>query len=466
MSWYDIIKISSDEDSSIKNRLSPQRKYVPTNYTSIGHESGTKVILFGYDGNKVYSKEIVTDEDADGIVCNGHQESFSNWRDFIMYGRIEKDSNIGTISMSYKVYDQSGNVRLSYRKEMANGYAAIEQAFPTTKFYTFGGNSKTIPFGAIASVKESQNIVENAEGHTYLGIGHNHGLEVIIWGFDGKQLHQFKTITGRDEEGNEKGHRSFNNKLFDTFFFAGRVDLEGKIGSISVQTNFYDLQNTNIMRSRYIWNQLGLVLQSNFPDVKFIITSRNFHIASSDLNWYKKAQVLTPQQMQMYRTFKSPSGINLKGSGLSAVFNIPGTNQTLNGSQILNQVIARIRNVLIQNNVQTIDTNPVARADALGVAISSEPGTIHVDLDKIFKQVSNQTLPSISQLDGVEIDRDIQNDIINQVSKIIINEVANVTSHESKHNIDYFNSFPTGQFTSPESGAVSFGDQIARQYFS
>lgn len=183
------------------------------------------------------------------------------------------------------------------------------------------------------------------------------------------------------------------------------------------------------------------------------------------MTWYKIAQKLTPQQMGMYQNFKSPTGVKLTGSGLSAVFKIPGTNQTLTGSQLMNQVIGRIKGVLNNNNVHTIDTSPVSRADAIGVAISSEPGTVHVDIQKIFNQVQNSPLPPITELDGIEVDKDIQNDIIGKISQFLTNQLANTAAHESAHNRDYFQSFPKGKFESPESGAESFGNQIANQHF-
>lgn len=184
--------------------------------------------------------------------------------------------------------------------------------------------------------------------------------------------------------------------------------------------------------------------------------------------WYslsKQSQKLTPQQMGLYHTFKAPSGVSLTGSGLGSVFKIPGINQTLNGSQLMNQVISRIKPILTRNNVHTIDTSPVSNPNAIGVAISSEPGTVHVDIAKIFKQVQNNALPSITQLDGASLDKDVQSDIISKISNILMNELANTSSHESKHNLDYFNSFPKGKFDSSESGAEGFGNQIANQYF-
>jgi hypothetical protein len=179
----------------------------------------------------------------------------------------------------------------------------------------------------------------------------------------------------------------------------------------------------------------------------------------------KESQNLTPQQIALYHNFKQPNGIKLIGSGLSAVFQVPGINQTINGSQLINQVIGRIQGVLTKNNVHTIDTSPVPKSDAIGLAMSSEPGTVHVDIAKILNTVKNQALPSITQLDGIEVDKDIQTDIIGKISNFITNQLANTAAHESKHNMDYFKTFPKGQFQSSENEAEVFGDQTANQYF-
>jgi superfamily I DNA/RNA helicase/GNAT superfamily N-acetyltransferase/ssDNA-binding Zn-finger/Zn-ribbon topoisomerase 1 len=177
------------------------------------------------------------------------------------------------------------------------------------------------------------------------------------------------------------------------------------------------------------------------------------------------SQNLTPAQMNLYTNFKTPAGVNVRGSGLSSVFRIPGTNQTLTGGQIMNQVLGRIQSVLTKYNVHTIDTNPISKVDAIGVAISSEPGTIHVDISKIFNRVQGESQSAVTQLDGVEVDPDIQKDIVMKMSQILLHEIANTSAHEAQHNQDYINSFPQGQFQSSESGAENFGNNVANQYF-
>ncbi len=182
-------------------------------------------------------------------------------------------------------------------------------------------------------------------------------------------------------------------------------------------------------------------------------------------NIEKYAQQLTEQQIALYENFKRPVGIKLTGSGLSSVFKIPGTNQFLRGSQLMNQVVSQISGILNARGVHTIDTSPISRANAIGLAVSSEFGTIHVDIQKIFNSVEKQSLPAISQLDGANVDADVRNNIVNKISAILVNQIANTSAHESAHNIDYFNSFPKGNFQSSESGAENFGNQIANQYF-
>jgi superfamily I DNA/RNA helicase/ssDNA-binding Zn-finger/Zn-ribbon topoisomerase 1 len=184
-----------------------------------------------------------------------------------------------------------------------------------------------------------------------------------------------------------------------------------------------------------------------------------------EYGWYKKAQVLTPQQIDLYHNFQSPSAVKLIGSGMGASFSIPGLGAVIRGSELMNQVINKLRPVLTKNNVHTIDTNPVSRSDAIGLAVSSEPGTVHVDVAKIINQIKNQSLPSITQLDGTRMDADAKKSVIDRISGIILQQLGETAAHESKHNIDYFASFPKGKFESSESGAEGFGQQIAKQHF-
>jgi superfamily I DNA/RNA helicase len=181
--------------------------------------------------------------------------------------------------------------------------------------------------------------------------------------------------------------------------------------------------------------------------------------------WFKKAQMLTPQQIQQYVQFKQPGSVKLIGSGMSATFNIPGLGVSIRGGQLMNQVLMKIQPILTKNNVHTIDTSPISRADAIGLDVSSEPGIVHVDISKILRSIQNQALPSITQLDGAKIDPDVKNNIINKISAYIMNQLAETAAHESEHERHYHSTFPTGQFQSSESQAESFGKGIAQQYF-
>jgi len=188
-------------------------------------------------------------------------------------------------------------------------------------------------------------------------------------------------------------------------------------------------------------------------------------VEAANMSWYKRAQTLTPQQVNQYRMFRTPHGVTVKGTGLSANFTVPGTNQTISGQDIMNRVVAKLQKVLNDNGVHTIDTGGIAQQDALGVAISTQPGTVHVDIARVFNEAQQQAFPSTTEMDGVELDPDLSNDIVEKITKILEHEIGNTTAHESQHNRDYLDTFPTGKFESPESGAEAFGNQMANQYF-
>ena len=131
----------------------------------------------------------------------------------------------------------------------------------------------------------------------------------------------------------------------------------------------------------------------------------------------------------------------------------------------MHQVLLKIQPILTRNNVHTIDTSPISRGDAIGLAVSSEPGTVHVDIAKIINSIQKQALPAVTQLDGTKLDNDVKNNIVNKISDEISKQLAATAAHESKHMIDYFKSFPKGKFESPESGAEAFGEAIAKQFY-
>lgn len=186
---------------------------------------------------------------------------------------------------------------------------------------------------------------------------------------------------------------------------------------------------------------------------------------TNTIGWYHVAQILTPQQIQQWQQFKQPGSVKLIGSGLGATFNIPGLGASIRGGQVMNQVLMKIQPILTRNNVHTIDTSPISRGDAIGLAVSAEPGIVHVDIAKIIKSIQNQAFPSITQLDGTKMDQDVKNNIIDRISNEIAKQLAETAAHESKHMADYSKTFPSGKFESPESGAEAFGKGIAQQFY-
>ena len=100
------------------------------------------------------------------------------------------------------------------------------------------------------------------------------------------------------------------------------------------------------------------------------------------------------------------------------------------------------------------------------MAISHQPGRIHIDLSKIFNAIRHQ-LPPIAQLDGMTTDPDTLNTYVNRVSAIILGELGEVISHEGKHNLQFGEAFQSGKpFTSvTERPAEQFGQKTRKQYF-
>jgi hypothetical protein len=189
------------------------------------------------------------------------------------------------------------------------------------------------------------------------------------------------------------------------------------------------------------------------------------------MNWYKKikeAQVVNPVFQQYDKLLQNNfSSINLIGSGLGETISLPG-GKSIVIKELLDKAISVIRPVLIKNKVNTIDTSPISNPNAAGVAISSEPGKIHIDIKKMVNQIRNQTLPPITQLDGAATDPDVTADVIKKISNYLLGEIGEVVSHESKHNADYTNLYQQGKpFTdAQESPAEQFGKSTRRQYFS
>lgn len=187
---------------------------------------------------------------------------------------------------------------------------------------------------------------------------------------------------------------------------------------------------------------------------------------NTNIGWYKRAQQLTPEQLQQYFKPQTIGSVKLIGSGLGATFNLPNLGITMRGGDLMNKVLSVMQSELIKENVHTIDTSPVAGSNILGVNRSNEPGVIHVDVPKILALVQKQALPAITQLDGTKIDADAKRAIYEQIASTILHQLADTTAHEAQHEIDYWKSLQTkGRFESSESGAQQAGQSAARRVF-
>lgn len=182
----------------------------------------------------------------------------------------------------------------------------------------------------------------------------------------------------------------------------------------------------------------------------------------------KQAQAIDPLVQQYNQLInQNPSTVNITGSGVGETISLPG-GKNIVVKELLDKAVSLIRPVLIKNRVNTIDTSPISNPNAAGVAISNEPGKIHIDIKKLVNQIKNHALPSISQLDGTNTDPDIINNIVKKISSYLLSEIGEVVAHESKHNLDYTNLYQQGKpFTdAQESPAEQFGKSTRRQYFS
>lgn len=178
------------------------------------------------------------------------------------------------------------------------------------------------------------------------------------------------------------------------------------------------------------------------------------------MNWYKKAQ----QELQQYETLlEQQSPVSIIGTGQSEMLQIPG-GQSINAGSLLQEVKKYLMPILQEKGVHTIDTSPVSDPSAQGLAISHEPGIIHVDVQKIFNS-AKQSLPPTAQLDAVTADPDIIQSIVNEISNWILGELVETTSHEAVHVQDYFSAYQSGQpFTGvQEHPAEQFGQQVRQR---
>lgn len=187
------------------------------------------------------------------------------------------------------------------------------------------------------------------------------------------------------------------------------------------------------------------------------------------MNWYnrnndryKTSQADLYQQYQDVET--GPKSIKVTGSGASEIINVVG--KTISAKDLLNQVINRISPILIQNGVREINTDPISQANAAGLASSSSPGKIQIDLRKIFQQYK-KALPPTTQFDGTEIDPDIANGLVKEVSQYILQEIGNISGHESQHRHDFSSMLSQNRPFSEvqEAPAKQFGKSTGKKYF-
>jgi len=184
------------------------------------------------------------------------------------------------------------------------------------------------------------------------------------------------------------------------------------------------------------------------------------------MNWYNNYKISQQDIVQQYSELSNtPGDIQITGSGVGETLNIRG--QSINARDILNQIINRIRPVLLQNGVREIDTSPISNAQAQGLAVSHEVGIIHLDIRKIFNQ-HRQVLPPTTQFDGTQMDPDIVNELANQILNSIGQELTETISHEGFHVTQFQEALQQGKpFTSvQESPAEQYGRSMRSQVFN
>ena len=179
----------------------------------------------------------------------------------------------------------------------------------------------------------------------------------------------------------------------------------------------------------------------------------------------KESQYNNADLSQYESLLDHAEGIAITGSGQGEAISIPGAGKTISARELLNNVKSRILPLLIQNGVKEIDTSPISDPQAQGLAISHEPGKIHIDVSKIFNQARN-SLPPTSQLDGVQADPNVVNGILDHISQLIEAELTETAAHEAQHVSDYQSAYTEGNpFTSvQEHPAEQEGKRVRQQY--
>ena len=179
----------------------------------------------------------------------------------------------------------------------------------------------------------------------------------------------------------------------------------------------------------------------------------------------KSAQTVD-QLQQQYSELANSYSVNITGTGQSETLQLPG-GQSINAGDLLRQALNTIQHILVQNGVREVNTDPLYdNPQAQGLAVSHEPGRIRVDVKRIVDQIRG-SLPPISQLDGVEMDPDVSQNIVEELSNYILAELGETLTHESQHVLDYQRAIQQGNpFTSvQEAPAEQFGQRMRQQYF-
>jgi hypothetical protein len=178
------------------------------------------------------------------------------------------------------------------------------------------------------------------------------------------------------------------------------------------------------------------------------------------MNWYKISQNLQEYEQLLNQA----QSIQITGTGQNEIIQLPGG--SISAIDLLNSAKTKLAPILAEKGVHTIDTSPISDPQAQGLAVSHEPGLIHVDVQKIFN-LAKQSLPPTSQFDGTQIDTDILQNLVQEISSHIEAELYETISHEGQHVGDFAQAYLSGQpFTSvQEAPAEQFGQQIRQRYF-
>lgn len=257
--------------------------------------------------------------------------------------------------------------------------------------------------------------------------------------------------------------------LIGNFDIWGRFSLKKKIASMSFYGNPSPfvvsdaaLQLEELIgksASLYVSGSVaGKEINQTFPSIEnFIkqITPKSMRVAQT-----------AEQLQQQYNDLSNSYSVNITGTGQAETLQIPG-GQSINAGELLRQALNTIQHILVKNGVKEVNTDPLYNnPQAQGLAVSHEPGVIHIDIKKIVEQAKG-SLPPVAQLDGAGLDPDIANNIVSEISNYILAEIGETLSHESQHVLDYQGAIQQGNpFASvQEAPAEQFGQQTRQQYF-